>query len=587
MKSVAVIGAGHAGIEAAMAASKLGHNVLMFVLNLDSVGNLPCNPSIGGVAKGQLVREIDALGGQMGKIADACCIQFRMLNRGKGPAVRSPRAQADRYEYSHYVKRMLENQPNIRLLQCEIAELEIIGGRLTAVIDCLGTRHPAAAAILATGTYLRSRVITGTATRKAGPDGLLASDNLDLTNYGLPVRRFKTGTSPRIHSDTVDFEQMERQEGESDTPAFSFDKTEPTESKALCYLTWTNERTHEILRENLSRSPLYDGTIEGVGPRYCPSIEDKVVRFADKPRHPIFIEPLGLDTKELYLQGFSSSMPVDVQLKALRTVKGLKNVQITRPGYAIEYDCIDSTCLTPSMMVRNIPGLFAAGQLCGSSGYEEAAAQGLVAGVNAARFANGEPPFILTRSTSYIGTLIDDLVTRGTNEPYRMMTSRSEYRLLLRHDNADERLMPIGSELGLVEQEKIERLNAKMDAVQNEIKRLERGRLVEMLRRPENTYFDLIDPERPDLPDAVREQVEIRIKYEGYIRRQQSLLKSMAKMEDWRLPDDLDYKQVLGLSNEAAEKLNAMRPATYGQAGRISGVSPADITALMIHSRVL
>lgn len=587
MKSVAVIGAGHAGIEAAMAAAKLGHNVLIFALNLDSVGNLPCNPSIGGVAKGQLVREIDALGGQMGKIADACCIQFRMLNRGKGPAVRSPRAQADRSAYSRYVKQMLENSPNVRLLQCEIAELKIADGKLTAVIDNLGTRHPADAAILATGTYLRSRVITGTATRKAGPDGLLAADSLDLTTLGLPIRRFKTGTSPRVHADTVDCDQMEQQEGESDTPAFSFDKTEPTDSRAMCYLTWTNERTHEILRENLSRSPLYDGTIEGVGPRYCPSIEDKVVRFAEKPRHPIFVEPMGLHTKELYLQGFSSSMPIDVQLKALRTVKGLERVQITRPGYAIEYDCIDSTCLTPALMVRAIPGLFAAGQLCGSSGYEEAAAQGLVAGINAVRYIKGEPPFILPRSSSYIGTLIDDLVTRGTNEPYRMMTSRSEYRLLLRHDNADERLMPLGFELGLVDKARIERLNDKMESVQREIKRLERGRLIEKLRRPEVTYADLDDHERPELPDAVREQVEIRVKYEGYIRRQQSMLKSMAKMEDWRLPDNLDYKTVAGLSNEAAEKLNAMRPVTYGQAGRISGVSPADITALMIHSKVI
>ncbi|MCL2081328.1 MAG: tRNA uridine-5-carboxymethylaminomethyl(34) synthesis enzyme MnmG, partial [Oscillospiraceae bacterium] len=484
-KVIAVIGAGHAGIEAAMAAAKLGGNVIVFAMNLDSVGNMPCNPSVGGVAKGQLVREIDALGGHMGKIADACCIQFRMLNRGKGPAVRSPRAQADRHAYSRYVKKLLENDPNIRLLQSEIARIEVSDGKITAVSDILGTRYPVSAAVLATGTYLRSRVITGGAARAAGPDGLLAADNLDLAGLGLPVRRFKTGTSPRIHADTVDFSLMEPQEGETDTPAFSFDKTEPAVSAAMCYLTWTNGRTHDILRDNLSRSPLYDGTIEGVGPRYCPSIEDKVVRFSDKPRHPIFVEPMGLDTKELYLQGFSSSMPADVQLAALRTVRGLENAEITRPGYAIEYDCIDPMCLTHSLMVRSTGGLFAAGQLCGSSGYEEAAAQGLVAGINAALYAGGGAPFTLPRSSSYIGTLIDDLVTRGTNEPYRMMTSRSEYRLLLRHDNADERLMPLGYELGLVEKDRIDRLNLKLEQIDGEIKRLERSRLIEKLRRPE------------------------------------------------------------------------------------------------------
>jgi len=582
---IAVIGAGHAGIEAAMAVVKLGRSVLMFALNLDSVGNLPCNPSIGGVAKGQLVREIDALGGQMGKIADACCIQFRMLNRGKGPAVRSPRAQADRAAYSRYVKKLLEDHPNIRLLQCEIAQIEFDGDKVIAISDVLGTRYPVSAAILATGTYLNSRVITGSAARPAGPDGLLAANSLNLSALGLPIRRFKTGTSPRVHADTVDFTQMEPQEGETDTPPFSFDQALPPVSAVKCHLTWTNEQTHDILRQNLSRSPLYDGTIEGVGPRYCPSIEDKVVRFSDKPRHPLFIEPLGLDTKELYLQGFSSSMPVDVQLMALRTVKGLENAEITRPGYAIEYDCIDPTRLTPALMVRGVNGLFAAGQLCGSSGYEEAAAQGLVAGINAVRYINGDPPFFLPRSSSYIGTLIDDLVTRGTEEPYRMMTSRSEYRLLLRHDNADERLMPLGHELGLVENERLERLNIKLEQIDREIKRLERARLIEKLRRPEVSYADLPGPERPNLPQTVREQVEIRVKYEGYIRRQQSMLNNMSKMENLRLPECADYKVVAGVSYEAAEKLNALRPVTFGQAGRIPGVSPADITALMIYSK--
>ncbi|MCL1819784.1 MAG: tRNA uridine-5-carboxymethylaminomethyl(34) synthesis enzyme MnmG [Oscillospiraceae bacterium] len=580
---IAVIGAGHAGIEAAMAAANLGHKVTVFAMNLDSVGNMPCNPSIGGVAKGQLVREIDALGGQMGKLADLCCIQFRMLNRGKGPAVRSPRAQADRYAYSRRAKQILEEHPQIRLLQCEISEIETNNGKVTAVKDIFGQRYPVKAAVLANGTYLRSRVVVGGNAREAGPDGLLASNALDLSALGLPLKRFKTGTSPRVHSDTVDYTQVEPQEGESDTPAFSFDSTEPPESRAMCWLTWTNERTHEILRQNLSLSPLYNGTIEGIGPRNCPSIEIKVVKFADKPRHPLFIEPMGLDAKEMYLQGFSSSMPVGVQIEALRTVKGLERVEITRPGYAIEYDCIDSTYLSPALMARGIEGLFAAGQLCGSSGYEEAAAQGLVAGINAALYADNKPTFTLPRSSSYIGTLIDDLVTRGTDEPYRMMTSRSEFRLLLRHDNADERLMPMGFELGLVDNERMERLNIKLKQTETEIKRLERKRLTEKLRRPELKYFDLDDPERPELPGAVIEQVELRVKYEGYIRRQQSMLNSMSKMEERRLPECDDYSSVPGLSYEAAEKLNAARPATFGLAGRIPGISPADITALMIH----
>ncbi|GHU93357.1 hypothetical protein FACS1894208_02710 [Clostridia bacterium] len=548
---VAVIGAGHAGFEAAMAAARLGLKVLVFALNLDSVGNMPCNPSIGGTAKGQIVREIDALGGEMGRAADACGLQFRLLNRGKGPAVRSPRSQTDRRAYSDYVRQTLEKHPNILLLQREIAGLFPLS-------DTLGTVYGAPAVVVATGTYLRGRTITGGTVRPGGPDGLQAADSLSaaLENLGLKLRRFKTGTPPRLLRRSVDVSVMEEQPGERDAPPFSFESAEVRNSE-LCWLTWTNAETHELLRANLPRSPLYDGTIRGVGPRYCPSIEDKVVRFADKPRHPLFVEPMGENSAEVYLQGFSSSMPFDVQLAALRTVRGLERAEIVRAAYAIEYDCLDPLRLTPALMVRDCPGLFAAGQICGSSGYEEAACQGLIAGINAARFVRGKEPLILDRASSYIGTLIDDLTTRGAEEPYRMMTSRSEYRMLLRHDNADRRLTPIGREAGLISDERYDKF-LKYEA------KIAAG--------------DASDP-------RAAYQLEIERIYSGYIRRQEQLWHRVEKMEHKKIPEGFDYAAVSGMSREAAQKLTERRPLSLGQAGRISGVSPADITALMLNLR--
>ncbi len=606
---VAVIGAGHAGIEAGLAAARLGCRTAVFTINMDAVGNCPCNPSIGGTAKGHLVREIDALGGEMGKTADECFLQMRMLNRGKGPAVHSLRAQIDRRKYSTVMKHKLELQKNLDLRQAEIVSIEKSGDkwlletRMNAVFEC-------AAVIIATGTFLGGKIYVGDVSFESGPDGIFPASYLgeSIRRLGIETRRFKTGTPARVLRSSIDFSQLEVQRGDEPPVPFSYDTDSLGENKVVCHISYTNERTKDIILKNIHRSPLYGGKIEGVGPRYCPSIEDKIVRFADKPRHQLFIEPCGLDTEEMYIQGMSSSLPEDVQLDFYHTIKGLENALIMRSAYAIEYDCIDPLQLDSTLEFAEFPGLYGAGQFNGSSGYEEAAAQGLIAGINAALKIQGREPFILDRASSYIGTLIDDLVTKGVSDPYRMMTSRSEYRLILRQDNADTRLTPLGRELGLISDERWRKFNEKQELKRNEYKRLRQTvvppseelndilvsretstvstgiRLIELIKRPQLGYEALkaIDKDRPEIDSNIFEQVEIEVKYEGYIKRQEAQIEQMRRLEGKSLPKGIDYGEISGLRLEAQEKLNKIKPQNLGQASRISGVSPADISVLVI-----
>lgn len=606
---IAVIGAGHAGIEAALAAARLGCSTIVFTINLDAVGNCPCNPSIGGTAKGHLVREIDALGGEIGRTADACTIQSRMLNLGKGPAVHSLRAQIDRNHYARLMKHKLETCPNLLLRQGEIVKLEQVGEEwlLTSRLEAV---YRAKAVIIATGTFLGGKVFVGDVSYESGPDGMFPAAFLpdSLKELGISLRRFKTGTPARVLRSSIDFTNLEVQQGDEPIVPFSYDTEEPLENKAVCHVSWTNDETKQVILENIHRSPLYGGQIEGIGPRYCPSIEDKVVRFPDKPRHQLFIEPCGLDTEEMYLQGMSSSLPEDVQVAFYHTIPGLEHAQILRTAYAIEYDCCDPLQLSATLEFRDWPGLYGAGQFNGSSGYEEAAAQGFVAGVNAARKVQGEEPFVLDRASSYIGTLIDDLITKGASDPYRMMTSRSEYRLVLRQDNADERLTPLGRELGLISDRRWEKFQRKQEQKQAELKRVQKttlppsqelnhilvsrgtsplttgAKLADLLKRPQITYEDLepVDKDRPPYSTAVFEAVEIELKYEGYIKRQRADIEEARRLERKRLPQDVDYSAIQGLRLEAGEKLNKVKPENIGQAGRISGVSPADISVLLI-----
>lgn len=608
---VAVIGAGHAGVEAALASARLGVRTVLFTITLDGIAIMPCNPSIGGTAKGHLVREIDALGGEMGKAADACFIQSRMLNRGKGPAVHSLRAQADRVKYHRYMKQVCEAQANLDVKQAEITEVRAENGRVTSVVTRLGAEYRVKAAIISTGTFLKGLIHVGDVSYESGPDSILPANFLSqsLREIGIEIRRFKTGTPSRVHCRSINFSVLEEQKGDDYIQPFSFE-TDPSTLKNVvsCYIGYTNEETHRVIRENIHRSPLYGGKIEGVGPRYCPSFEDKVMRFADRTRHQLFIEPMGLDTDEYYLQGMSSSLPEDVQIKFLRTIKGLEKVEIMRNAYAIEYDCCNPLELRHSLEFKKIKGLYGAGQFNGTSGYEEAAAQGLVAGINAARSVQGKEPIELGRSSSYIGTLIDDLVIKGCSDPYRMMTSRSEYRLLLRQDNADERLTPLGYEIGLISKERYERYLVKQEQIQQEIKRVkkktippsaelnkmleEKGtaplstgmKMADIIRRPQISYDDLapFDSEHPDLPYEVREQVALKIEYDGYIARQMMEVEHVKKLEEKKLPSPFDYKSIRGLSLEAIEKLNKIQPQNIGQASRISGVSPADVSVLII-----
>ena len=609
---IAVIGGGHAGCEAALAGARLGAKTIMFAINLDSIANMFCNPCIGGTAKGHLVREIDALGGEMGKVADKTFIQSRILNKGKGPAVYSLRVQSDRRKYQDVMKHTLEVQPNLDVKQAEVTKIEFDeNNRVKAVVTHLGARYEVKCAIIATGTFLKGKVIIGDVAYDSGPDGIFPSMGLSdcLINAGIPLMRFKTGTPARINKRSVDFSKMQPQAGDDDITPFSFETTEVGENKVLCYLTYTNQTTHRIILDNLDKSPMYNGLIEGVGPRYCPSIETKIERFKDKERHQLFIEPMGLSTDEMYVQGFSTSMPEEIQIKMLHSVAGLENAEMMRTAYAIEYDCCDSTMLYHTLEFKDYPGLYGAGQFNGSSGYEEAAAQGLIAGINAARKIFEKDDFTLDRSDSYIGTLIDDLVIKGTNEPYRMMTSRSEYRLLLRQDNADLRLTEKGYQIGLISEERYQRFLDKKAAIEKEIDRVEHTnigpntlviellekyestplksgiKLGELVRRPELDYQKLapIDKDRPELSKEIQEEVNVQIKYEGYIKKQIEQVEKFKKLENRLIPEDIDYQKISGLRLEAISKLSEIRPKSVGQASRISGVSPSDMNVLLIY----